>query len=173
MWFDFLMIIILIICVITDIRERRIYNKIIFPGLIIGFLSHGLLAGPKSLYSSFIGFLLGFSILLIPYLLGGMGAGDVKLLALVGALKGPSFVFHTSIYMALIGGLIAIILLIFQKRLHTTLKSFYYHICSLKYGIKPHSLISTNDLSNTYPYGTAIAAGALINLLLERGFVLW
>ncbi|PAB58375.1 A24 family peptidase [Anaeromicrobium sediminis] len=172
MWFDLLLVIILIICVVTDIKERKIYNKVIFPSLMIAFLSHILLDGPNSLYSSFTGFLVGFLILLGPYLLGGMGAGDVKLLALIGALKGPSFVFYTSIYMALAGGLMALIMLIFQKRLHATLKSIYYYIFSLKYGIKLHLLINNDDLSNTYPYGTAIAAGAMINLLLGGGLLL-
>ncbi|MCT4619409.1 MAG: prepilin peptidase [Marinisporobacter sp.] len=167
MWFNYLLIIILSICVITDIRERKIYNKVIFPSLVIAFLSHLLLDGPSSLLSSLIGFFIGFFILLIPYLLGGIGAGDVKLLALIGALKGPTFVFHTSIYMAIIGGLIALMLLLFQKRLRTTLKSLYYYIYSLKHGIRLSSMINKDDLSNTYPYGTAIAAGAIINLLLE------
>ncbi|MCT4607055.1 MAG: A24 family peptidase [Marinisporobacter sp.] len=172
MWFNYLLIIILSICVITDIRERKIYNKVIFPSLILAFLSHLFLDGPISFLSSLIGFFVGFFILLIPYLLGGMGAGDVKLLALIGALKGPTFVFHTSIYMAIVGGLIALILLLFQNRLHTTLKSFYYYLYSLKNGVKLSSMINKDDLSNTYPYGTAIAAGAIINLLLEWRFLL-
>ncbi|QZY55409.1 A24 family peptidase [Crassaminicella profunda] len=173
MWFNFLLVMLLVICVITDIRERKIYNKVIFPTLIIAFLSHLLLGGSKDLFSSVIGFFVGFLILFVPYLLGGMGAGDVKLLALIGALKGSYFVLHSSIYMAIAGGLMAFILLIFQKQLHTTLKSLYYYIYNLKYGIRLPSLINNNDLSNTYPYGTAIATGAIINLLLEGGLHLW
>ena len=61
------------------------------------------------------GFLVGLGLLMIPYLLGGMGAGDVKLMAAIGALMGTSFVFYSFIYTALIGGLIAL-LLIFKKR---------------------------------------------------------
>lgn len=172
MWFNLILIIILITCVITDIKKRKIYNKVIFPALILAFLSHLSLGGWQSLYRSFIGFLVGFMILLIPYFLGGIGAGDVKLLALIGALKGPSFVFYTSIYMAIAGGIIAFILLLLQNRVSYTLKSIFYYLYSLKYGIKAPSFINDKDLSNTYPYGVAIAIGTAVSLLFERGFYL-
>lgn len=170
MWFNIILIIILIICIITDIKERKIYNKVIFPSLLLAFLSHFFLGGWQSLYTSFIGFLFGFGLLLIPYFLGGIGAGDVKLLALIGALKGPSFVFYTSLYMAIAGGIIALIILILQRRLHTTLKSFLYYLQSLRYGIKPPYFINNNDFSNTYPYGIAIAIGSIISLVIKKGW---
>ncbi|TCO78687.1 A24 family peptidase [Marinisporobacter balticus] len=169
MWFNLILIIVLIICVLTDIKERRIYNKVIFPSLLLAFLSHLNLGGWQNLYTSLIGFGVGFGLLFIPYFLGGIGAGDVKLLALIGALKGPSFVFYTSLYMAIAGGIIAFILLFLQKRLHITLQGLFFYLYSLKHGIKVPSFIDNHDLSNTYPYGIAIAIGAFVSLVFERG----
>ncbi len=54
-------------------------------------------------------YLVGFLILILPFLLSGMGAGDVKGLAALGALIGPSAIFQTFLYMALIGGVISLV----------------------------------------------------------------
>ena len=172
MWFNLILVIILIICVITDIKERKIYNKVLFPSLILTLITHLLLGGWSNLYTSFMGFFIGLFILIIPYFLGGIGAGDVKLLALIGALKGPSFVFYTAIYMAIAGGIIAFILLLYQKRLHSTLTSFLHYFHSLKHGVKIHLPSNNDTLTNTYPYGIAIAIGAVFALFLEGGIIL-
>ncbi|MBF8983818.1 prepilin peptidase [Lutibacter sp. B2] len=172
MWFNLILVIILTICVITDIKERKIYNKVLFPCLILTLISHILLGGWSNLYTSFIGFFTGLFILIIPYFLGGIGAGDVKLLALIGAIKGPSFVFYTAIYMGIAGGMIAFILLLYQKRLYTTLKSLLYYIYSLKHGVKMHLSSNNDTLTNAYPYGIAIAIGAVFTLFLEGRIIL-
>ncbi|UTW70504.1 prepilin peptidase [Anaerobacillus sp. HL2] len=62
-----------------------------------------------------VGFFSRFSNLIYPFLFRGMGAGDVKLLAVIGALKGTSFVFTTAIYMAIVGAIIALLIMLFHK----------------------------------------------------------
>jgi len=165
MWFDTILLIILTICVVTDLKSRKIYNKVIFPGLMMTFGSHFVLGGWEGLQFSIIGFLIGFVILLIPYLLGGMGAGDVKLLALIGALKGSLFVLYTAVYMAVIGGIMALIILLINKEVGAFFKSFILWMYGLLCGIKMSLQIPKNSLSVTYPYGIAIAGGALLSLL--------
>jgi prepilin peptidase CpaA len=174
MWFNLLLIIILTICVITDVKSRKIYNKVIYPSLLLTFLFHFLAGGWDQLQGSIFGFLLGFALLLIPYLMGGMGAGDVKLLALVGALKGGPFVLYTGIYMALIGGAIAVILLIAHKKLLQFLKQLPYLFASIR--LLGSSSIMAGEASIcpiTYPYGVAIAGGAVFTLVLQGRLVLW
>lgn len=173
MWFNILLILVLIICVITDIKSRRIYNKIIFPALFIGFLSHFVLYGLSGLYFSFIGFFVGLMILMIPYLLGGIGAGDVKLLALIGALKGSSFVLYTSIYMAISGGILAALILIYQRNFFSSVKSIFYRVLSLPFGGKISIPEENSILSNTYPYGVAITIGAFTTFIFMGRLVLW
>lgn len=171
MWFNLFLVTILAICVFTDLKSQKIYNKIIFPSLGIAFISHLLLGGFKDLSSSLIGFSVGFSILLIPYFLGGFGAGDVKLLALIGAIKGSTFVVYTSIYMAIIGGIIAFILLIRSKRFLSFIKSIPFLLFRLENGV---SITEEGSiLTSTYPYGVAIAMGAVFSILLEGRVVLW
>lgn len=158
---------ILIICVITDLKNRKIYNKVTFPGVVMAFIINLMQGGALGVAYSLAGFLVGFGLLLIPYLLGGMGAGDVKLLALVGAFKGMTFVLLTSIYMALIGGVIALVLLLLRKRVREILKRTLLSILLLRYGMKTFPASETDARTATYPYGVAIAGGAVLSLWLR------
>ncbi|MFK4998209.1 prepilin peptidase [Bacillus sp. N9] len=71
------------------------------------------------------GFLVGFALLLIPYLLGGMGAGDVKLMAAIGALMGTTFVLYSFVYIALIGGFISIFLIMKNRGIWYSIRTFF------------------------------------------------
>jgi prepilin peptidase CpaA len=166
MWLNIMLLSIVILCVITDLHNRKIYNVVIFPGLIAAFISHLVLDGWYAVGYALLGFLVGLSILLIPYLLGGMGAGDVKLLALIGAIKGIAFVLNTAVYMALIGALIAVFVLLCRKGMVRRLITCFYFIYGLRYGVKLPLNIYRGGLSATYPYGVAIAGGAIMSYLV-------
>ncbi|MDZ5783472.1 A24 family peptidase [Marinococcus luteus] len=161
---DWILIAVLLICAITDIKERKIYNKVLFPAMLLAFIFHGAVSGWEGLFHSFLGFLIGFALLFIPYAMGGMGAGDVKLLALVGALKGGTFVLQSFIFIALLGALMGLIVLLRNKNI---LKSFFYKLTHIKSGTRAPGGLSRQSLSKTYPYGVAIALGAAVNLFTE------
>jgi prepilin peptidase CpaA len=167
MWFDAILILVLLICVITDLKSRKIYNNIIFPALLLGICSHMVASGWSGLFFSLKGFLLGLGLLLIPYLMNGMGAGDVKLLALIGALKGSLFVFYTAIYMGLIGGLIALGILLFRKGFFKRIQGIFYTMGCWRLGVRLPILVEKDALTQTYPYGVAIAGGAALCLAMK------
>ncbi|MFZ3577020.1 A24 family peptidase [Virgibacillus sp. DJP39] len=169
---NLLLIIVLVICVITDLKSRKIYNNVIFPSLLLAFLLNGILLGWSGLFSSLLGFSCGLVILLIPYLMGGMGAGDVKLLALIGAIKGSSFVFISAIYMGFIGGLIGLIILLLRKGAFQRLKSITYSISGITYGMRIPLGLDKEGLESTYPYGLAIAGGAALAFFLNGAVLL-
>ena len=75
---------------------------------LAGLAYHVLLFGLQGLGFSFGGIFLGIALLLIFYILGGMGAGDVKLLGAAGAWLGPAGVFQAFVFTAALGGLYAI-----------------------------------------------------------------
>ncbi|WP_138419518.1 A24 family peptidase [Aquibacillus sediminis] len=153
---------VLLICIITDLKERKIYNKVIFPSLLLAIILHGIFYGFSGILFSLSGFGVGLAILLIPYLMGGMGAGDVKLLALIGAIKGTTFVVLTSVYMAMLGGVIGIVILVFNRRFLSRLKKFLFSIKRVRYGLKPDPLFDKNNLQAMFPYGVAITGGAVL-----------
>lgn len=172
MLLNILLILILIICFLTDIREQKIYNKVIFPSLAVAIFLQVVFYGYNGLKLSLSGFLVGFCILLIPYLLGGIGAGDVKLLALIGAIKGSLFVLNTALFMALIGGAIAIAIIIFNKEALNFIKGLFLWTASFFYGTKYKPEFSTTVLLKKYPYGIAITVGAAICLIFKGAWVI-
>lgn len=155
------MLLLLIGAVIYDQRERRIPNVLILVGLILGLSLNIIADGFAGVTSSLTGLLAGIALLIIPFAFKGMGAGDVKLLGMVGAFKGALFVFHTFIGMALCGGLIAVVLLIARGELLKTLRRLWTSV--LLHLFKVQRLQETVASSNSgivFPYALAIALGA-------------
>lgn len=159
------LITILIICVVTDLRKRKIYNKVIFPSLILAVVINIFMDGFTGITTTVIGFSVGIAILFIPFYLGGMGAGDVKLLAFIGALKGTSFVLVTAVYMAIVGGIIALAILLFRKG---WAKNALFYLIGKKYGVSIPLSFNKQALRATYPYGVAISIGAVFALVFQE-----
>lgn len=161
---DILLVTVIIICVITDIKNRKIYNKVIYPALLAGFLLHFVFNGLSGIGYSFLGFLVGIALLFIPYALGGMGAGDVKLLGLIGALKGSLFVFQTFLYTAIFGGIIALVIVLMRNGMLQTMVNNIFTSLRLQYRFSGNSI-------HTFPYGVPIAAGVLLALVMSGGWL--
>lgn len=85
-----------------------------------------------------------------------MAAGDVKLLMAIGALKGSSFTFSSFLYIAIIGGIIALIILLVKKDLLNSLKRIIFSA-----QFKTLDTLSKNELHHAFPYGVAIVFGTL------------
>lgn len=166
---DYLLMALLAICVITDLKERKIYNKVLLPFLIIALVIHLVTGGSAGLGYALGGAAAGFSILLIPYFLGGMGAGDVKLLAVIGALKGTIFVLTAAVYMALAGGILALFVIMFRKGALDRLKQIGMFLGGLRSGMKLPLALDKEALNATYPYGVAIAIGAVAAVVFPSG----
>lgn len=165
---DYFLIAVVAICTFTDIKCQKVYNAILFPaaaiGLVSNFFSGGLAAG----VSGIKGMLLGMALLLVPFIMGGMGAGDVKLLGVVGAFKGPDFVWSVFLYTAVVGGVISIIIMVRSGGFLARVKTVIFTLLSLL-GIMPRvNLLDTIYASSaqTFPYGIAIAAGTALAYLL-------
>jgi prepilin peptidase CpaA len=92
----------------SDLWKRKIPNRISIPVCIAALSIHTYLGGVEGIKFSGYGLLAGFFLFLLPFLMSGMGAGDVKGFAALGALIGPSAIFQTFLYTAIIGGLISL-----------------------------------------------------------------
>jgi prepilin peptidase CpaA len=143
--------------VVTDLRTRRISNRLTYSTAAVGLAVHALTGGWGGLTWSALGLLVGLAVLLLPFLLGAMGGGDVKLLAAIGALQGPQFVLLTAVYAGLAGGVLALSYLIHHRGLAAAVR---YSAGGWIGGVRPDV-----PKAGTIPYGPAIAAGAVIVLL--------
>jgi len=119
-----LLAVVLIIASVTDLRSHRISNRLTYSTLIFGLVFYSLHSGLSGFLYSLGGLFLGLALLIMFYLVGGMGAGDVKLMAAVGSLLGPQGVFAAFLGTALIGGIYALIILAAKGYLLDTLKRF-------------------------------------------------
>jgi prepilin peptidase CpaA len=127
-----LMVSAIVIALIEDLRRQKIPNLVTFPTMALALAYHTLAAGLHGLLFSAGGLALGLLLFIIPYLMGGMGAGDVKLMAALGAIFGPKGIVVASLIVVLAGGLYGLVLMAlnprytgaFLKRLGLTLKTF-------------------------------------------------
>ena len=118
----------LIFICITDSFKSIIpnYSIVVFLSVSIIFNLHQ--SGINGLLSSLSGLLIGLALLIIPFMLGGMGAGDVKALAVLGSLVGPSDIFQIFLYMGLIGGVIALFHHVLSPSFFNDFKNFIVSI---------------------------------------------
>lgn len=155
--------------VFTDLRERKIYNKVVIPAAVCGLVVNSWFSGTNGLVFSLKGLGAGLALLFIPFALGGFGAGDVKLVGAIGSLKGTFFVFKVFLATGIAGGILAILLLVKQKRLVSTLKriglSFYIFVGSV---FKVNTLRSLDkaEFHESLPYGLAIGIGTITAYLV-------
>jgi prepilin peptidase CpaA len=137
----------------SDLRSRRIPNWLTFgaAGAALGVrLAFG---GGEALIGGAEAWLLGTGIFFVPFALGWMGAGDVKLLAAFGALGGPAFLIQAAFAGCLAGGVIALAYLVCQRRLMFFMWHVLVHI--------RHPFSGVLEGRRRIPYGPALSLGAL------------
>ena len=134
--------------VIVDLRRREIPNWISIAALVGGFGCQVLDKGWMGIGVAALGAVVGFVVFLVFYLLGGMGGGDVKLMAGFGALLGAGRLLEAALWTAGVGGLMAVIVLGF---------------CWLKAKIVRHE--GGVALPKAIPYAPAIACGVWLTLI--------
>jgi prepilin peptidase CpaA len=104
----------LAIAMLTDFRDRRIPNSIVMIGLVIGVLGHGWSAGFGGLAVGAIGACVGLLCFLPLYIAGGMGAGDVKLMAMCGAFLGAVHTIIAAAATLFVGSILGIAWTVWQ-----------------------------------------------------------
>lgn len=145
-----------LVATVYDYKWRRIPNLITLPSIFLGLTMHAIHSGGSGFYFSLGGVLVGGGVFMIFYLMGGIGAGDVKLMGSVGAFLGADKVFTALILTALMGGLMAI-----YKIAVNYLFNNIFRISQ-----KNNFNGNLDPLKDTIPYGIAIAVGTLITLTL-------
>lgn len=90
---------------VVDLRSRRIPNRITFPAMLVLLVLHGAFSGLSGLGESALGLCGGFLVFLVPHLFRVMGAGDVKLMAVVGAGLGSQALLTVFLFTSIAGGL--------------------------------------------------------------------
>ena len=165
-----LLALLLILAAVCDIRTHRIPNPLILAGLALGLAWHAWRGGAPGLLLSLEGVAVA-GLALLPYALGGLGAGDVKLLGAVGALMGPSFLLWTLLGTILAGGLLALAWAARRGVLRETVDSVLLglHLLGARAGV---SALASASRAGKMPFAPAIALGAAFAFMRLHGGVL-
>jgi prepilin peptidase CpaA len=165
----------------SDLRARRVPNPLVLVGLLVALIFHtaadpggGVLTtapGAIGLLSALGGLAVGFAALFPIYLLRAMGAGDVKLMMMVGAFLGPLQTSGVVVLTFLAGGVLALVMALWQR-------SFAQLVLNLRFLLTTSMVCAAGGASPRFeplahtagrmPYAVAIAAGTLLQLALVR-----
>jgi len=146
-----------------DVRRGRIPNWLTYGGVVAGLTLRGWLDGWAGAKDGLAAILVGGGALFLFFAAGGMGAGDVKLMAAVGSWVGLKQTVVVMAATAFAGGIVAIGHMIFFRRVGSTVRNLWdlvrHH---LAHGIQPHPELNLQKpRSMRLPYGLAIALGTL------------
>ena len=158
---------------VTDVWRFRVYNLLTIPLILTGFLYHTLMDGSRGLTVSVLGGLFGLAVLIFPYLLGLMGAGDVKLLAGVGAWLGVESTMIVFVVSSLVTGVYALGLMVYRGRLREswlTIKVIFYRFAALGKYLGKDDIVESLDACKDrrlrlIPFGAMVPLGILGALL--------
>ncbi len=152
-----------VIMALGDVRTRRIPNYLTLSGALAGLLFQTMVSGWPGLLQGLGGLALGFGLMLPLYIFGGMGAGDVKALAALGAWLTPWTSLSLFFYMAVAGGIIGLGVLLWQGTLWQFLRRGWVLLTNkvLTSGRGRFSQAESSPpvASASMPYGVAIALG--------------
>lgn len=113
---------------VTDIRKCIIPNKLCLLGTAAGFAVQLAIWKEQGLAQAALGFAAGFLALLLLYLLGAVGAGDVKLFGMIGALGGVQLALYTAMYSILYAGLIGLMILAARGKLFSRVSALLSYL---------------------------------------------
>lgn len=177
----FILIILLIMAAFYDVTKKKIPNFLTFPVIFIGLILNITMNGLNGLMFSLYGFLFGLAIFFIPFALGLMGAGDVKLMAAVGALIGWKITALSTLFSAAAGFIVGFAYLIYKKSIFRYFRKYFVPILRIiltninfsdgnilgnklkKYAYFNEAMSGVNE-KLYIPYGLAIAFGTLFAL---------
>ena len=161
----YLALALVVIAAVFDLKSRRIPNYLTYPAVLLAFGYWIVKGDGRALLYAALGLLIGFGLLLLLYLLGGMGAGDVKLMGALGALVGWQHIWNVVLYSLVAGGLVATIYLLLRGELGGGLRNTWRLVRRAKLpgagGADPAEWKSFGKI----PYGVAIAMGTFYSLI--------
>ncbi len=155
----------------TDVRARRIPNALTGAAVLAGFGLHCAVGGLADLGSALLACLVAGGLFLLPYLAGGMGAGDVKLMAALGAVSGLHALPSVLLATAVSGGIVALAVVVRGRALRATLGGV---VSVLRHhaqrGMRAHNELNLSHASRLrIPY----AVPAFMGCLYTAFFAVW
>jgi prepilin peptidase CpaA len=160
-----------LVAAVTDLWKFRVYNFLTIPLLLTGLAYHGFRG---DLSTSLVGALIGFSSLILLHVMGGVGAGDVKLMTGVGAWLGMQDTLQVFIISSLAAGAYAVVLVLVSGRLVETainLRILVHRLVNVGRYLgsddRMEMEVSRDDRRRrVIPFGAMVAIGVVVTLIM-------
>jgi prepilin peptidase CpaA len=167
LWIAIPVVLLTVVATREDMRTRKIPNIITGPALLLGVGTHLVLGGPSGAVSALAGALVAGAVLFPGWLVKWMGAGDVKLMAAVGAWLTYPQALYAVLLSLVAGGLISIVVAVRRGILVRSLRGAALLIPGLatrvgRTGTQEED--SREDSKVYFPFAMAILAGSLFAL---------
>lgn len=145
------------VAVVSDLLHHRIPNMLILVGLALGLIGQMYSGGVSGLGDSLLGILICFALFLPMYASGGMAAGDVKLMAMVGSFLPFQYALWAAMFSLIAGSVCGLLIVLFRGQLRQTLGRYWLILRAQAY------LAPTSDevAGKPFPYSIAILIGTL------------
>jgi prepilin peptidase CpaA len=162
-----LLVILLLCAMLFDIRQHRIPNWLTLPAWLIGITLHAILGGWDGFVESGTGWLLMLGLMFPFFVIGWMGAGDVKLMAGIGALVGGSMALQVTLGIVLTGMFMGLLILA-QRRLLPGAMSRFWAAIGISVAARSPVMLEAPESEKRLilPYGIPIAVGTFLSLLV-------
>ncbi len=160
---------IVVLAAAFNLGSRRVPNSLTLGAAVAAVFIQALVSGWSGVLTAASGWVVGLVLFMPLYVLGGMGAGDVKLLAAIGAWLGPIGAAWTGLYGAVAGGAMALVVALARGYAGTALKNLgtILRIWSTV-GVQPvEGLTLADKTSVRLPYALPLAAGAFVTLWMQ------
>lgn len=152
------MIVVVLLAAVTDLLYGKIYNWVTYPAVVAGLVM-SLVLPQGEFIDSLLGAVCAFLVFYLLHLRMGLGAGDVKLMAAVGALRGLGFVVVASYYTIFAGAILGLLVLAWRGRLLSSVQWLGLS-ASAAVANQPRPPKPAGGL-NTMPFGPAICLGVM------------
>ena len=158
------------LCVVSDVRTRRIPNALSASGMLAGVVLNGSYAGIGGLETSILGVVVLISLLLAPFAMGGIGGGDVKMMGAIGALVGARLGFAALAVGMILGGGIMLVHLARVGRLREKLGSTgrMFSLALLMRSTEPLKAPGRAPDAISLPYSVPLALGTLAAVVASQ-----
>jgi prepilin peptidase CpaA len=171
-WSEWVAVITGSIACVIDLKWRKIPNWLTLTTLGMGLVGHAV-SGLWNELDALGGCLTGFALLAIPFLTGGIGGGDVKLLMALGALLGTVRVFWVFLYAGIAGGLFSLLYLIYRLGFSGACLRLRLMLETLGGRSKQATFAKLSAAQPLkIPYGVAIFTGLVWEVILKLGYIL-
>jgi prepilin peptidase CpaA len=147
---------------LIDLKTRRVPNPLTMGIAATGLVLAATRLSGLSVAAAALGFSVGVGLMLLPYIFGAMGGGDVKLFAALGTFLGPWPTVQAFLYTLLAGGVLAVVVALQRRRLQETMRNAAVLVQT---GGENVAAIEHPTSNNRFAYAPAIAVGTLVAAL--------